>query len=328
MEKIIQFKPIYKEKIWGGRKIESALNRIIPDGKIGESWEISDYGKDISIAMNGSFAGLSLRDIYNSHREEVLGNMFLTSKGFPLLVKIIDAEDRLSIQVHPDDEYAEKFDPTSFGKKESWLILHAEPNANIICGFNNPLSKEEYNKKIIENRAEEDLQKWDVRSGDAFLISPGTIHAICPGNLILEVQQSSDSTYRVYDYGRLGDDGKPRELHIKKSLDVLNFNKSTGSEKLKAIPIDNGRELLEYNDKFRFEKFTFSHNTFLPLMYSEPAFQIVSVISGSFVCESISFKRGDTFLATAYGLSTGLQLQSNEKVELALFGPGFEVMGN
>lgn len=320
-QKIIKFEPIYKEKIWGGRKLES-LGRTIPAGKIGESWEISDFGKDISVIQNGSLKGKTLRDCFHSYKEEIFGLAFKNEKSFPLLVKMIDAEDKLSVQVHPDDYYSSNFDPENKGKKECWIILAAQKESQIVCGFSRNIDRVEYEKLVLLNQAEEPLFYRNVQKGDIFLIEPGTVHAIGPGNLILEVQQSSDSTYRVYDYGRLGDDGKPRELHLKKALDVLNFKQSESKEKLKEIPISEGRSLLTSNDKFRIEKLVFKNTIILPDMYTTPAFHILSVIQGNLEIDNLNFKSGDTLLISATGIIEGITCKTDSNAEIALIGCG------
>ena len=203
------------------------MNRTLPEGNIGESWEVSDYGEDLSIIENGELQGKSFRECYKKYPKEILGDFFNKDDCFPLLVKIIDASKNLSIQVHPDDAYTLKFDPENSGKKEAWIILQSDPDSTIVCGFSRTTNRIEYEKMVIEKKAEEVLQKIKSKREDAFLINPGTIHGIGGGNLILEIQQSSDSTYRVYDYGRLEKDGSPRKLHLEKALDVLNFQKST-----------------------------------------------------------------------------------------------------
>lgn len=321
VQKILKFEPIYKEKIWGGRKLEN-LGRTLPPGRIGESWEISDFGSDLSIVRNGFLKGRTLRDCFHTYKNEIFGSVFLKDDSFPLLVKIIDAEEKLSVQVHPDENYAKSKDPENKGKKECWFILSADEKSEIVCGFSRNLDRIEYETLIQENRAEEPLFHRKVSAGEAYLIEPGTVHAIGPGNLILEVQQSSDSTYRVYDYGRLGDDGKPRALHLNKALDVLNFNKSNGSERLLETEIDKHRKLLTSNDKFRIEKIEFSDTIVIPRMYSLPVFQILAVIKGNMLVENFSLNPGDTILLSAMGLQEGIECTTSTNTEFALIGCG------
>jgi mannose-6-phosphate isomerase len=304
MQRVIKFKPIYKEKIWGGRKLSTSLGREIPNGNIGESWELSDYGNDLSIIENGEWKGKTFREIFQKYPIEILGESFAATMNFPLLIKIIDAKEKLSVQVHPDDSYALEKDPQSSGKKEAWYILEADENAEIVCGFSENLDRKIYENKIKQNDAESSLQKFSSKASDAFMINPGTVHAIGGGNLLLEIQQSSDSTYRVYDYGRLGDDGKPRDLHIEKSLDVLNFQKSNHEEFLTPMPLnwENGkRYLFVSNDKFRFEKLYFSDRVSLPKLTSQSIFKILHILEGEIEIDSERFKKGDTVLITAQG---------------------------
>ncbi len=325
MQEILRIQPIYKEKIWGGRKLESFFRRNIPDGKIGESWEVSDYGKDLSVVQNGDLKGKTLREVYRNYPEDILGKSKIPFTEFPLLVKIIDAQDRLSVQVHPDDRYAAEKDPESSGKKEAWYILQSDPKSEIVCGFSESLNRETYHSMIEKNEAEKPLQTFNAEKGNAFMITPGTIHAIGKGNLILEVQQSSDSTYRVYDYGRLGDDGKPRPLHIQKSLDVLNFKKSDLSEFLKGEHTDwkfGDRKILNRNDKFFFEILKSNDNVFLPSVSDRPLFRIITVISGKVSVSGESFQEGDSFILTAKGAAKNLPFQFGHNTEIALMGPG------
>ena len=324
MQKVLKFNSIYKEKIWGGRKLEN-LGRTIPPGNIGESWEISDYGADISIVENGVLKGKSLRECFLQYRTDIFGEAFNNDTSFPLLVKIIDAEDKLSVQVHPDDEYAKNYDPTNKGKKESWILLDASDTAEIVCGFKRSLTRNEYIELIQSNNAEEPLYYRKTEKGDIFLIEPGTVHAIGPGNLILEVQQSSDSTYRVYDYGRLGDDGKPRALHLDKALDVLNYKRSINSEILKPIKIQSmpiERYLLTSNNKFRIEKFIILKDTVLPNMYTTPAFHILTVLDGEIEIEDLIIKKCDTVLLPASAIKDGVFCKVKSKAEIAYYGSG------
>jgi len=330
---ILQFDPIYKDKIWGGEKLKSAFGRNTPEGNIGESWEVSDYGKDISITTNSDYSNKSFREIYQSYTKEVLGPNF-SNQHFPLLVKIIDAKEKLSVQVHPDDAYAEKYDPASAGKKECWLVLAADPGAELVVGFETDTDRSRYSELVKNNQAEEVLKRWEVKPGDVFLLNPGTIHAIGAGVVLLEVQQSSDSTYRVYDYGRLGDDGKPRDLHLEKALSVLNFQKSDGSEKQNFALITHSpftRYLRTSNDKFRLETWIFPQGQFLPLSpLSNPvSFGIAYVIRGevSYPKERLSFGKGDSFFLTADAFQTGIQLSIAPGTEIAFMGAGTDWVG-
>ncbi|PJZ68091.1 mannose-6-phosphate isomerase [Leptospira perolatii] len=323
MQKILKFRPIYKEKVWGGRKLESVLGRNLPPGEIGESWEVSDYGNDLSLVENGTLAGKTLREIYLSDTEAVLGKPFV-GQSFPLLVKLIDAKDKLSVQVHPDDAYAEKYDPESSGKKEAWTVLQADQGASLVCGFSKKTSRDEFSKFVSENRAEELLQEIQVKEMDSFLLNPGRIHAIGRGILLMEVQQSSDSTYRVYDYGR------PRELHLQKALDVLDYSGPNHHDSLIPQKIswasEGSRQLLTANDKFRMEilEIPVAQEVMLPAFSIEPVFHILLVLSGSCSLDGeLELKTGDTVLITAAGMKAGIRCKSlSQNLQLSWSGPG------
>lgn len=212
----IFLKPYFRPKIWGGRKLNTIFNYDIPGGKVGEAWIISGYKDDASVVTNGQFAGLSLRDLYHQ-QPELFGNP--KAKEFPLLVKFLDANDNLSVQVHPDDDYAAKVEHDS-GKTESWYVLQADPGAYLIYGHN-AHSREELAKMIEEGDWDKLLRKVPIKEGDFFYVPAGTIHALTKGSLVIETQQSSDVTYRLYDYDRVDSKtGQKRELHTQKSIDV------------------------------------------------------------------------------------------------------------
>lgn len=210
------FKPIYKEVVWGGRNLEDKLKRQLPkDKKIGESWEITYREEGISIIDNGIFAGIGLDEIIKRYPIQILGTEFKYNiKGFPLLLKIIDANDNLSVQVHPDGEN---------GKTEAWYILHAEPGAKIVYGLKDSISKIDFINALKENKVTEVINEVEVNSGELYLIPGGMIHSLGKGVIVAEIQQNSNTTYRVYDWGRLGLDGKPRQLHIEQALSVIRF---------------------------------------------------------------------------------------------------------
>ncbi len=231
MTDIIFLKPVFKELIWGGNRMRSEYGYDIPGDDTGEAWAISAHEKGDCEIENGEFKGMTLSTLYSEH-PELFGD---NKKKFPLLVKIIDANKDLSIQVHPDDEYAGKNENGSYGKTECWYILDCDKDAKIIVGHN-AKSKEELKSMIYEGRWDDLITPRPIKKGDFFQIEPGTVHAIKEGTLILETQQSSDITYRLYDYGRL-QNGKPRELHIEKSIDVINcpFEEAHGDRKVTEV---------------------------------------------------------------------------------------------
>ena len=209
-----------KDYIWGGERLKNEYG-FKSDKKIAEAWVLSVREDGRSTVLNGELAGKTLGEAISAFGDRCIGKNALAFKYFPLLIKLIDAKDKLSVQVHPDDEYALK-NEGEFGKTEMWYVISAEPGARLIYGLNRSVSKEELSEYIYSDRITEICRFVPVKSGDVFFIPAGTVHAIGEGMLIAEVQQNSNITYRVSDYGRLGADGKPRQLHKEKALEVIN----------------------------------------------------------------------------------------------------------
>ncbi|HNX89551.1 MAG TPA: mannose-6-phosphate isomerase [Paludibacteraceae bacterium] len=224
----LKFQPIVKDKIWGGHKLQEIFGKQ-PDGlpNIGESWELSGYPTDASVVANGYLAGKTLPELIEKYRGQLVGERVYNRFGnkFPLLFKLIDANDDLSIQVHPNDDTAGKRHQ-SFGKTEMWYVLHAEPEASLIIGFTKKCTKKQYLEALEKGEVETLLQKVPVQAGDVFFIPAGLVHAIGRGVMVAEIQESSDVTYRIYDYKRTDDKGNERELHTAEALDVINFSAS------------------------------------------------------------------------------------------------------
>ena len=220
----IKFEPILKDKIWGGEKLKTVFNKKSTRNDIGESWELSDVDGNVSIVNNGVLKGTSLKTVLNTYKANLVGENVYNKFGnnFPLLIKFIDAKEALSIQVHPNDTLA-KERHNSFGKTEMWYVMQAEAEGNLIVGFNKNTSKEEYIKHLEEKKLLEILNQEKVQQGDVYFIPTGRIHAIGAGVLLAEIQQTSDITYRVYDWGRLDDKGNSRELHTELALDAIDY---------------------------------------------------------------------------------------------------------
>ena len=222
----LQFEPILKERIWGGTKLKTLLNKPITSEITGESWEISTVENDISIVANGTFSGKTLNALIELYPKEILGTEVYArfGKQFPLLFKYLDAREDLSIQLHPNDELAQKRH-NSFGKTEMWYVIQADEDARLILGFKEKSSQEEYLAHLHNKTLLDILDSKKVKSGDVFMLNTGTIHAIGAGTVIAEIQQTSDITYRVYDYDRKDANGNTRELHVDLALEALNFDK-------------------------------------------------------------------------------------------------------
>ncbi|CAM4253089.1 type I phosphomannose isomerase catalytic subunit [Zobellia nedashkovskayae] len=222
----LKFNPILKERLWGGTKLKDVLGKPIENDITGESWELSTVPGDISVVSNGDLAGASLQELIEKDPEGVLGKSVYKRFGtdFPILIKFIDAKQDLSIQLHPNDDLAKKRH-NSFGKTEMWYVMDADDDASLIVGFNKDVSKEEY-AKSIENDTLLDLLNYEkVKEGDTFFINTGKIHAIGAGVLLAEIQQTSDVTYRVFDFNRKDKNGNLRELHTEQALDAIDYNK-------------------------------------------------------------------------------------------------------
>ncbi len=217
------FQPIFKERVWGGRNIERLYGKNLPDKQvIGESWEITDRPEGVSVIANGAFAGKTLRWLMENHAAELLGAERAGAKTFPLLVKILDAQDKLSLQVHPPAAKAKelKGDP----KTEMWFIADATPSADLFVGLKRGVTREDFERKVGDGSVAECFHHIPVKAGDTMFLPSGRVHAIGAGNVIFEIQQNSDTTYRVFDWNRLGLDGKPREMHVAQSLASIDFN--------------------------------------------------------------------------------------------------------
>jgi mannose-6-phosphate isomerase len=223
----LKFSPILKDKIWGGTKLKTIFGKDAKTDKLGESWELSGFEGDESMVVNGLLAGNNLAELIEIYMGELVGDKIFDEYGlsFPLLFKLIDANENLSIQVHPGDEVAAERH-NSYGKTEMWYVIDADPGGELIIGFTKDCTRDEYLDALEEDKVEDLLQKVPVTKGDVFFIPAGQVHAIGKGVVVAEIQQSSDITYRIYDYNRKDDNGNERELHTEQALDVINFSAS------------------------------------------------------------------------------------------------------
>ena len=219
----LQFAPLFKERLWGGTTLDGWGGRRLPAGKkIGESWELVDRAEDQSVVLQGQFAGKTLRWLMENHGRELMGERFDPKKPFPLLVKLLDCRERLSLQVHPPQHAAGRLHGEA--KTESWFILKADPGAQLMAGLKKGVTRQAFEQALKTRKLEPLVHAFPIQTGDYIFIPSGRIHAIGGGLLILEIQQNSDTTYRVYDWGRVGLDGRPRDLHIRESMESIDFN--------------------------------------------------------------------------------------------------------
>ncbi len=217
------FRPIFKERVWGARNLERLYNKPLPpEVPIGESWEITDRPGDVSVIANGNLAGNDLRWLMQNYKSELLGTATLHNARFPLLIKILDAADKLSLQVHPPARVAAALGGEP--KTEMWYVAHAVPGAELFIGLRSGVTRAEFERKLSDGTVADCFHRVRVRAGDAVFLPAGRVHAIGAGIVIFEIQQNSDTTYRVFDWNRVGLDGKPRQLHLAESLQSINFS--------------------------------------------------------------------------------------------------------
>jgi mannose-6-phosphate isomerase len=260
----LTFTPVLKDYIWGGRNLERLGRTLPPAGVIAESWEIAAHEDGTSIVNNGRFAGLSLTQLHVELGIDLIGRRcaWAQERGkFPLLVKLLDASRHLSVQVHPSDEYALAHEGNELGKTEMWVVLDAEPGAEVILGVTSGTTPGAFREAIVDGRLEPFLHHISVQAGDHICVPAGSLHAIMGGLLIAEIQQNSNTTYRVYDWNRVGPNGNPRPLHIDKAMDVINFAQiEPGLHRSRLIEAQNGfrRELLCQNQYFITERIQMS----------------------------------------------------------------------
>jgi mannose-6-phosphate isomerase len=281
----LKFNPIYKHYLWGGKNLTKMGKQIAEDEIVAESWEIADHGEDVSIVRNGPLAGRSLRELIELFGQDLCPE---SSNGrFPIIIKFLDANKRLSVQVHPDDEYATKHEsPTELGKNECWYILDAPPDAELIFGIKKGVTKQEFQKLVEKGRIEDGLNRLQIKSGDFLFIKTGTVHALLEGTMVCEILQNSDTTYRLYDWERLGADGKPRPLHIEKALDVIRFSTRDEYEQEleKLVFVSDSRsvnrtQLLLQNSHFNIEHLNYQRE--FSLAFRKEHFHALIVITGS-----------------------------------------------
>lgn len=290
---IIKLLPACKDYLWGGTRLKTEYNKKSDKSIIAETWELSCHPDGESTVADGEFKGKTLNEYINAKGRQILGENCKKFSDFPVLIKLIDAKKPLSVQVHPDDSYALE-NEGGYGKTEMWYIVDCKPESYIYYGFEKNITKSEFEQRIKENTLTEVLHKAKVKKGDVFFIEAGTIHAIGADILIAEIQQSSNSTYRVYDYGRVGADGKPRQLHIEKALDVTKLSP--------AKQFEFGADVIAECKYFKVQKIvvkdkkTFDiHNT---------SFHSLLVLDGEGIVtdsdSNVSYKKGDSIFIDAF----------------------------
>jgi mannose-6-phosphate isomerase len=305
----LTFKPIFKERVWGGRALERLYKKHLPPGvPIGESWEISDRPGDASVIANGPLAGKDLHWLMENHERELLGDAKSANGRFPLLIKILDAQDKLSLQVHPPAQKAAELKGEP--KTEAWYIADAAPGAELYVGLKNGVTRAEFEQKIKTGAVAECFHRVPVRAGDTMFLPSGRVHAIGAGLVIFEIQQNSDTTYRVFDWNRVGLDKKPRELHVAESLASIDFNDfepglvTSQSEEVGPLQTKS----LVKNPLFRVDLFRIRTDDILTMNGNSMSIiavleKKVTVNDGTMVVE---LKPGDICLMPANGIMTDI----------------------
>lgn len=276
------FEPILKRTRWGGRRLGSVLGKSIgEEADYAESWEVADHGDDQSIVLSGEHVSSTLGSLVSAQNQQLFGK----HKGleqFPLLIKFLDANDWLSLQVHPNDEQARTYDSTENGKTEAWVIIDAEPGSEICVGLKEGITREDFATHLEAGTIEATLNKFEVKAGDCVFVPAGTVHAIGSGVLLAEVQQQSDLTFRLHDWGRMGSDGKPRELHIEQSMACIDFERGpVHAVEPKVLSPDGHRhEELVREGYFVIQRHTTASAVEIR---TEDQFRILTLLSGSAV---------------------------------------------
>ncbi len=292
---ILKLKPVFKDYIWGGKNLISKFGKEYDGDILAESWELSTHKDGLSVIANGEHSGKTLAELINI-QSNILGKNCNKFEDFPILIKLIDAKNNLSIQVHPDNEYAIK-NEKQFGKTEMWYVASCETGAYLYYGFNKDISKWEFEERIKNNTLLEVLNKVFVKKGDVFFIEAGTIHAIGKDIIIAEIQQNSNVTYRVYDYGRLDANGNARDLHIGKAVEVTSTSKLVTTDS--PVPHIACCEYFTVDKIFLDGKTTKSlscysdENSFVSLLVLDGSGKITSID------ETIEYKKGDSIFITA-----------------------------
>ncbi len=310
----IRFEPIFRSYIWGGDRLASQLGKKPPGTGIwAESWEIVDHREGESIVFGGDFAGWTLRQLIESFPNEIIGRD-VPNERFPLLLKYLDCQRVLSVQVHPDDEYGAKMTVPDRGKTEAWYVIDAEPDAKLYAGLKTGVDKAALQEAIEKGGTEECLHVLNPKAGDCVFIPAGTVHALGAGLMVAEIQQASDCTFRLFDWDRVDKDGQPRQLHIEQALEVIDFERGPISFVSKAKEADNSVRTLVDCDKFTLQEYACSGS--YPLQPGQAT--IVTVPRGIATLRTPSeeyiLERGQTIFVPAACPTATLDLQENTTV--------------
>lgn len=295
----LQFKPLIKQYLWGGRRLGDVLGKPIgDDDDYAESWEVVDHDSGQSVVADGELAGKTLRELVSNHGDELFGR-HAPQERFPLLFKFLDANAQLSVQVHPDDRGAAKLDPPDLGKTEAWVVMAAEPESYLYAGLKRGFDRAALEREVNRQTTELCLHKVQPKAGDCIFIPAGTVHAIGPGLVVAEIQQSSNTTFRLYDWNRVGKDGKTRDLHIEQALDAIDFERGPVDPQIPVTTHPHCEQLVSC-EKFVLNRW--SLDTTESVSVGDPdTFQILAVVDGAANVNGIAgtVTRGQTVLVPA-----------------------------
>jgi mannose-6-phosphate isomerase len=317
----LKFQPILKERLWGGTKLGTILGKDIPNNITGESWELSGVKGDVSLVANGELTGTSLNQLIETYTGDLLGKDVVRrfGKEFPILIKFIDAKKDLSIQLHPNDELAKKRH-NSFGKTEMWYVMDADKDANLIVGFNQDVTKEVYSQSLQNNTLLELLNYEEVTKGDTFFINTGKIHAIGAGVLLAEIQQTSDVTYRVFDFNRKDKEGNYRELHTELALDAIDY------EQKDDFRVQYSKELNQVNEMVHCPYFRTNYlnlqEDFTQDISNRDSFTIYMCVDGKAAISNesgtVTIVKGETTLLPANTNTVKIETQGTTLLEITI----------
>ncbi|MEM8735185.1 MAG: type I phosphomannose isomerase catalytic subunit [Planctomycetota bacterium] len=279
----LRTEPLFQDYLWGGRNLGTVLGKPIPaEGVWAESWEMIDHPHHQSRVCNGEWAGKSLREIAQSEPEWIFGGESTRPESLPLLLKYLDCQRVLSVQVHPDDTYGLQMDPPDLGKTEAWYIISAEPGAKLYAGLNPGVTAETLSKAMAAGQVEECLHVIEPKAGDCVFIPAGTVHALGEGLLVAEIQQASNTTFRLFDWNRVGADGNPRELHVEQALEVIDFDAGPRSVQTPEPTDQSGRERLVHCEKFVLDRLQFE---FRATVAGDSKFHLLTAPKGGIVLQ-------------------------------------------
>jgi len=274
----LRFEPIFRRYLWGGRRLASVLGKVIGEGdNYAESWEVVDHGEDQSVVAYGPLKNVALRDLVSTRGQELFGR-HSPQKRFPLLLKFLDCNRVLSVQVHPDDDRARRLDPPDLGKTEVWVVLHADPGGLVYAGLKEGVDRDALEDAIEKGTAESCLHCFEPQPGDCIFIPAGTVHALGAGLVVAEVQQASDTTFRLYDWNRVDADGKARPLHVEQGLDATDFNRGPVQAQTPQPTGSSHVDRLVASDKFVLDRWCFSDQQTLR---GDERFHVLAVLDGA-----------------------------------------------